>query len=149
MYNKLKDFQKERREKKASSTFKERFRFWKKEKDRAKSLMMLETWNRRLCCLTEGARKEPAVKKSRLTNPKEYCHHSRALSRVLYKALVKHWRCSCAVPHEVKFCLKQTGASTKEPEEADLYFDFLFSKAADMQSSWTWQEAIAIVRTKR
>lgn len=49
MYRKLKTFEDERRTHTTSSTAKERFRFWKKEKDRKKCLKALRTWNRTSC----------------------------------------------------------------------------------------------------
>lgn len=148
MYNKLKAFEAERRDHQTSSTFKERLRFWKKEKDRSTCLKALKTWNKRLLCLTEEARKEPVIQKVPVANRKGPSQNLRAISRTLYRALAKYWRCGCDVPHEARFCLKPKDISTKDPDKIEVDYDFLFSATADRQSAWTWLEGTVIVRSK-
>ena len=63
MYRKLKGFEQERRTQTTSSTIVERFRFWRKEKDRKVCLKALRTWNKNLLCLTDEARREPVSKR--------------------------------------------------------------------------------------
>ncbi|TGO24877.1 hypothetical protein BPAE_0093g00400 [Botrytis paeoniae] len=145
MFSKLTEFAADRERGETTSTFKERTRFWKKEKDRETCLKNLSTWNKRLFRLTEQAQKEPATKKLSSGAKDVSLSHLRTLSQKLYKALAKCWGCNCPTQHEAQFCLKARGNSVK-PAITEIDFDFLFSVQEDMQLG-RWQEGTVVVRS--
>ena len=148
MYHKLKRFEAERKAYQTSRSVKERLRFWKKEKDRSICLKALRTWNKRLLCLVEDARKEPAVTKKPMIKDKRPYHHLRPLSRALYNALAKSWKCSCEIPHEARFCLILRDDPNMDPDKVEGDFDFLFSATTNRHTSSNWQEGTILVRPK-
>ncbi|ESZ91986.1 hypothetical protein SBOR_7643 [Sclerotinia borealis F-4128] len=145
MFGKLKGFAADREKGDTTSTFKERIRFWKKEKERTICLKNLATWNKRLFRLTEQAQKEPATQK--LTSGAKDVPSSqlRSLSQKLYKALAKCWSCNCSPQHEAKFCLKARGNPVKLTV-TEIDFDFLFSVQEDLKLG-RWQEGTVVVRS--
>ena len=149
MYDKLKDFSANRASAQTSSTFKERFRFWKREKDRSTCLKNLRTWNKRLGRLTDDACREPTVKKALPTGQNFSSSQFRRFSERLYTALSKSWSCNCGERHEAKFCLKSHGSLSKKTDESEIDFDFLFSASANQSSQRSWQESIVLFRSKR
>lgn len=148
MYHKLKRFEAERKGNQTSRSVKERLRFWKKEKDRCTCLKALKTWNKRLLCLAEEARKEPILTKKSSIMARGQFHHLRPLSRAVYNALAKSWKCNCDIPHEVRFCLMLRDTPTKDPDKVEVDFDFLFLATTDIQKSSNWQEGTVLVRPK-
>ncbi|KAF7874883.1 hypothetical protein EAF04_002057 [Stromatinia cepivora] len=145
MFSKLTRFATEKEKGETTSTFKERIRFWKKEKERDICLKNLSTWNKRLFRLTEQGQKEPATKKLPLGAKDVPSSHLRLLSQKLYRALSKCWSCSCSTQHEAKLCLKARGDSVK-PTVTELDFDFLFSVQEDIKLG-RWQEGTVVVRS--
>lgn len=145
MFSKLTKFATEKEKGETASTFKERIRFWKKEKERNICLKNLSTWNKRLFRLTEQAQKEPVTKKLPLGAKDVPSSHLRLLSQKLYRALAKCWRCNCSTQHEAKFCLKTRGYSMK-PTVTELDFDFLFSVQEDIKLG-RWQEGTVVVKS--
>ncbi|KAL9000161.1 MAG: hypothetical protein Q9188_005727 [Gyalolechia gomerana] len=144
MYRRLKTFEDERRTNRTSSTAKERFRFWKKEKDRKKCLQALRTWNKNLLCYGEVARREPVV-----ARPAESRNgpspELREVSKLLYKALARYWRCACASPHQAQFCLTPRQSTTP----AHSPHDFLFSTASTTgQTHVSWMEGTVMLPPK-
>jgi hypothetical protein len=160
MYNKLKQFGSDRESKQTSSTFLERFTFWRKEQHRNKCLEHLHIWNKRLGRLVDNARKEPstntavAVQSQIVAFNRSVVRHRRVpssqrrrLSQQLYKALSQCWGC-CHIRHEARFCLKlQEGERTDDEGEAE--FDFLVSLQAKINNQWTWQEGHILIRSDR
>ncbi|KAI9737417.1 MAG: hypothetical protein M1834_009571 [Cirrosporium novae-zelandiae] len=146
MFNKLKGFAADRASAQTSSTFKERLRFWKKEKERTTCLKYLATWNTRLLRLTEQAQQEPVTKITPSTGKCIPSSHLRVLSQKLYRALAKCWGCNCQERHEAKFCLKSHGGSISKPDIAEVDFDFLFSVMGDQKSGRGWQEGTVSIR---
>ena len=146
MYNKLKDFGTDRRNNQTTSSFQERLRFWRKEKDRDKCLKALGTWNKRLGRLIEEAQKEPSANRVAASPKKVPSYSLRISSQTVFSALSKCWSCDCHLPHEAKVCLKSDGHASSDPDEADIKFDFLFSAAAETVR-WTWQEGVVLVRS--
>jgi hypothetical protein len=160
MYNKLKQFSSDRESKQTSSTFLERFTFWKKEQHRKKCLEQLRIWNKRLGRLIYNAQKEPltnsavavqsqavAFKRSVIRHCRVPSSQPRRLSQQLYKALSRCWGC-CPIRHEARFCLKlQKEERTDVEGEAD--FDFLVSFQAKRNNQWTWQEGHILIRSDR
>ncbi|KAL8921055.1 MAG: hypothetical protein Q9208_005946 [Pyrenodesmia sp. 3 TL-2023] len=124
LYRKLKAFKEQRRTQSTSSSVKERFRFFKKEKDRKMCLKALRTWNQRLLCLTEVARRAPTTPPTQSQARTGPPPQLRQVSKLLYKALARYWRCNCTTPHQAHFCLspRESVSSTHLP------YDFLFSR---------------------
>lgn len=148
MYHKLKRFEADRKVNQTSHNVKNRLRFWTKEKDRNTCLKALKTWNKRLLCLADEARKEPAVTKKSVMKVRGPSHHLRPLSQAVYNALAMSWKCSCDIPHEARFCLMPRDISTGDPDKVEVDFDFLFSATTDRQKSSNWQEGTVLVRPK-
>ncbi|KAL8658450.1 MAG: hypothetical protein Q9226_000982 [Calogaya cf. arnoldii] len=135
MYQKLRAFEQERRTQTTSSTAKERFRFWKKDKDRKTCLMALRTWNKHLMCLTEVARREPVSRKAPMPSRTGPPPQLREVSKTLYKALARYWSCTCPASHQAHFCL-----SPREQSHVHSPSDFLFSTrpvGGNDRPSWT------------
>lgn len=145
MFRKLTGFAADREKGETTSTFKERIRFWKKEKDRTICLKNLSTWNKRLFRLTEQAQREPVTKKLPSRAKDVPSSHLRSLSKKLYRALAKCWSCNCSTQHVAQFCLKARGDSAK-PMVTEIDFDFLFSVQEDLKLG-RWQEGTVIVRS--
>src|SRR5436190_10796102 len=104
MYSKLKQFGSDRESKQTSSTFLERFTFWKKEKHRNKCLEQLSIWNKRLGRLIYNAQKRAstnsvvavqsptmAFKQSVIKHRRVPSSQLRRLSQQLYNALSQYW----------------------------------------------------------
>lgn len=158
MYNKLKQFTSDQDSKQTSSTFSERFIFWKKEKHRNKCLEQLTKWNKRLGRLIDNAQREPlsrsAIAAQNGTSKRGVGSHRRVpsiqrrnLSRQLYHALSSCWNC-CAVRHEAKFCLKVQD-DQRAADEAVAEFDFLVSLEKGKNDQCAWQEGHIIMRSGR
>ncbi|KAG4034206.1 hypothetical protein MFRU_003g01790 [Monilinia fructicola] len=145
MFSKLKVFAAESGKGETTSTFKERIRFWKKEKERSICLKNLATWNKRLFRLTEQAQREPPIKSLSPRAKDIPSSQLRSLSQKLYRAFAKSWGCNCATQHEAKFCLKARGNSVK-PAVTEIDFDFLFS-VQDDQKLGRWQEGTVFVKS--
>ncbi|QSZ30702.1 hypothetical protein DSL72_000260 [Monilinia vaccinii-corymbosi] len=145
MFRKLKSFAADREKGESMSTFKERIRFWKKEKERTICLKNLATWNKRLFKLAEQAQKEPPTNRSSLGAKHVPSSQLRSLSHKLYRALAKCWGCNCATRHQAKFCLKARGDSARSTV-TEIDFDFLFSVQEDLKLG-RWQEGRVVVRS--
>ncbi|KAL8996714.1 MAG: hypothetical protein Q9169_003829 [Polycauliona sp. 2 TL-2023] len=144
MYQRLKAFEQERRTQATSSTARERFRFWKKDKDRKTCLKALRTWNKNLMCLTEVARREPVARKAATPSRAGPPPQLREVSKTLYKALARYWSCTCPASHQAHFCL-----SPREVSQAHSPSDFLFSTlSADGQSHPSWTQGTVLLQTK-
>lgn len=146
MYWKLKEFGANRTSAQTLSTFKERFKFWKREKDRTVCIRNLRTWNKRLLHLTDDARRQPTGRSTLHTDRKAPSSQLRVLYEQLYTALSKCWSCSCSRRHEAKFCLEAHGSPTQNPDQANADFGFLFSAGADQTSLSSWQEGTVLIR---
>ncbi|KAL9600268.1 MAG: hypothetical protein Q9219_003313 [cf. Caloplaca sp. 3 TL-2023] len=145
MYRKLKTFLNDRRAQTTSSTAKERFNFWKKEKDRKKCLKALKTWNKNLLCLREVARREPVARPAESQTRSGPPPQLREASKVLYKALARYWRCSCTSPHQAQLCLspRKSVASTQSP------YDFFFSTTSTAEKAHvSWMEGSVLLQRK-
>ncbi|RAL67649.1 hypothetical protein DID88_008398 [Monilinia fructigena] len=144
MFSKLKTFAVESEKGETTSTFMERIRFWKKEKERTICLKNLATWNKRLFKLTEQAQKEPTGKRLSPRAKDIPSSQLRSLSQKLYRAFAKSWGCNCATQHEAKFCLKARGNSVKATV-TEIDFDFFFSVQDDRKLG-RWQEGTVFVK---
>jgi hypothetical protein len=148
MYFKLKAFEQERRSKTTNSTVTQRLRFWKKEKDRKTCLKALRTWNKRLTSLTEEARKEPNTTRDYANASIAPSPKMRELSRVVYRALARHWECKCSSPHQAKLCLKPIQANVKEDTAGDFSFLFAQSSAEDLAGAMLFEGTFRIRSTE-
>ncbi|KAL8898098.1 MAG: hypothetical protein Q9207_006874 [Kuettlingeria erythrocarpa] len=145
LYRKLKAFEEQRRMQTTSSTAKERFRFWKKEKDRKTCLKALRAWNQRLLCLNEVARRVPSTRPTQSSTRVGPPPQLRQVSKLLYKALARYWRCNCATPHQAHFCLTpRESVSPSHPA-----YDFLFSKPRSaIQTPSSWMQGTVLLPPK-
>ncbi|KAL8732800.1 MAG: hypothetical protein Q9181_003827 [Wetmoreana brouardii] len=143
MYRKLKTFEDERRTHKTSSTAKERFHFWKKGKDRKKYLKALRTWNKNRLCLREVARHEPVARPVESPTSTGPSPQLREISKLLYKALARYWRCTCTSSHQAQLSLTPRLTPAQSP------YDFLFSTASTTgQTHVSWMEGTVLLRPK-
>lgn len=147
MYQKLKEFGASRASGQTSSSFRERFKFWKREKDRNVCIRNLRTWNKRLLRLTDDARRQPAGRNTLRAHRKAPSSQLRVLCQRVYSALYKCWSCSCSKRHEAKFCLRTHEGPSQNTAQADIDFEFLFSASAGQTSVSSWQEGTVLVRT--
>ncbi|KAK0726074.1 hypothetical protein B0H67DRAFT_599016 [Lasiosphaeris hirsuta] len=140
-YEKLRKFQEDRDAGSTSSTFWERFKFLRREKDRETSLKNLETWNKRIETIIEPTCKRQKAISAPVAVPESGSSlQLRQLSRRLFDSLGGCWVCSCHVRHEARFCLASCRGSYKKHATVDqvgISFDFLVShQHRDATSMW-------------
>ncbi|KAF4457914.1 putative intracellular serine protease protein [Fusarium austroafricanum] len=147
MYRKLETFQKESSEQKTESSFIERFKFWKKEKDRNVCLRNLNTWNKRITIMVNAACTAAEKRQPTTSRPKGPSSQLRALSRRLFTALQKCWSCDCDGRHEARFCLASCMCSTKDStkDSSGVKFDFLVTNPR-CHSQWKWREGTVRIK---
>lgn len=150
MYNKLKQFGLDRESGQTSSTFLERFAFWKKEKHRTTCLEQLRIWNKRLRRLTNNTAvaQSPSgtLTRSVLSPRRVPTVELRRLSQQLHQALLGFWDC-CASRHEARFCLKvHEEQSVSGVEKAE--FEFLVSSDVEGNHQYAWQEGHILMQAR-
>lgn len=91
MYIKLKSFQESRVKKQTTSSLADRFKFRVRQKDRAKSLKMINTWNKRLERFVSRLSQAPIVQKGGGTFSTSLFGQIRQLLDHLYTTLSEHW----------------------------------------------------------
>lgn len=141
----------DRSDNKTLSSLVERFKFRKKEKDRAKVLNLLEVWNKRLGKLIERADKQrthfPDPNGSTQSRPlSSTCTQSmyerfQKGSQALYTAFSKYWDC-CTLRHGAKICLKHF---EDEVQDSDILEFDIFISSHDAVTTSVWHESCAIV----
>lgn len=133
MLLKLNKFQADRAAGNTSSSLWERFRFFKKEKDRTTCLKNLKTWRKNLGQVAERSSRVAEKQKGVLILPvkdevRVPSSLLRTLSNRLFSGLRKCWSCGCESPHEARFCIATCdGNGNKDPGETGIKFDFLVS----------------------
>ncbi|KAH6887610.1 hypothetical protein B0T10DRAFT_73730 [Thelonectria olida] len=147
MYQTLEKFQKDRLLGDALSSFSERLKFWKKEKDRNTCLQNLATWNKRVAIVIDAACKTAERRKAVSTRPKGPSSNLRTLSKRLFAALQKCWSCDCESRHEARFCLASCIHSKKDPAQSGIHFDFLIAHP-NCQTKWKWREGTVMIKTQ-
>lgn len=149
MYNKLKHFGLNRESGQTSSTFLERFAFWRKEKNRTTCLEQLRIWNKRLRRLTNNAAvtQNPSgtLMQSVLSPRRVPTVQLRKLSQQLHQALLGCWDC-CASRHEARFCLKVHEEQSITGDEV-AEFEFLVSSEVEKNHQNAWQEGHILMQT--
>lgn len=147
MYHKLKQFGLDRESGQTSSTFLERFAFWRKEKHRTTCLEQLRIWNKRLRRLTSNA---PVIQspsgmlmRSMLSPRRVPTVQLRKLSQQLHQTLLGCWDC-CAIRHEARFCLKVHEEQNVNGVVAE--FEFLVSSDLAKNHQYAWQEGHIIMQ---
>lgn len=116
----MKHLQDDNKKDQPSSSFRERLRFLKREKDRNNCLANLRSWNQQIKRVIEfpQTRTRHAFK----TGSKAPPFQARVLSNKLFMALSESWTCHCKEPHEARFCLESCQKTW--PHEFVVYFDF-------------------------
>lgn len=150
MYNKLKQFGLDRESGQTSSTFLQRFAFWRKEKNRTKCLEQLRIWNKRLRRLTNNAavNQSPSgtLTKSVLSPRRVPTVQLHRLSQQLHQALSGCWEC-CASRHDARFCLKVHEEQSLSGDEV-AEFEFLVSSDAQENQQYVWQEGHILMQVR-
>lgn len=119
-----------------SSSFPERFKFFKRTEDRATCLANLKRWREDFSSIVERVCRAEYKRNALGTKHIEQGPSSRlrSLSRKLFNALSSRWSCSCDTPHEARFCIATCGSNTKVDVAAtSIEFNFLISH---QQSMW-------------
>lgn len=149
MYNKLKHFGFDQESGQTSSTFLERFAFWRKEKHRTTCLEQLRIWNKRLRRLTNNAAvtQNPSgtLMQSVLSPRRVPTVQLRKLSQQLHQALLGCWDC-CTSRHEARFCLKVHEEQSITGDEV-AEFEFLVSSEVEKNHQNAWQEGHILMQT--
>jgi hypothetical protein len=115
-----------------------------RQKDRAKSLKMINTWNKRLERFVSRLSQAPIVQKGGGTVSATLFGQIRQLLDHLYKTLSEQWTCACLNERRVKLRLQARSAKTAAAASIQEHtFDLLFSTVA------TWQEGKALLRALR
>lgn len=150
MYNKLKQFGLDRESGQTSSTFLQRFAFWRKEKHRTTCLEQLRIWNKRLRRLTNNAavNQSPSgtLTRSVLSPRRVPTVQLRRLSQQLHQALSGCWN-SCASRHEARFCLKVLEEQSVSGDEV-AEFEFLVSSDVEENQQYVWQEGHILMQVR-
>ncbi|KAF6514185.1 hypothetical protein HZS61_006441 [Fusarium oxysporum f. sp. conglutinans] len=146
MYQAMEKFQKDHLAGSTSSTFLERLKFWRREKDRSTCLKNLEAWNRRVAIVVKAASEATKKRKAILTVPKGPSSRLRTLSRRLFTALSKCWSCDCNSRHEARFCLASCINSQEDPGQGGIHFNFLIADP-HCQTTWKWREGTVTIKT--
>lgn len=141
----LERFQKACLQGSAESSFTERFRFWKKEKDRNTCLHNLDKWNKRMTIMVDAACRAAEKRPHTTVQSEGPSSHLRILSRRLFNTLQKCWSCNCKDRHEARFCLASCIHSTKDLAHG-VYFDFLVADPR-CQTQWKWREGHVMIKT--
>ena len=147
MYQKLKRFQ-QGQDSGSFSTYWERVKFLKREKDRETCLKNLQTWNKRVGIMIDSACKAAERRKAVSTSHVGPSPQRRTLSSRLFSALSKCWFCDCDSSHEAHFSLACCGSQKQDPGEAGILFDFLISHP-HRQTTWTWREGTVVIKSAR
>lgn len=145
---KLRKFQEEETTGRTSSSFWERFKFFKRQKDRDTCLKNLNTWNKRMKLVIDaaaGSRKALSTNRNQHNAPSSQL---RTLSRKLFTALSKCWSCDCTSQHDAKFCLSSCGGSRRDPDEYGIYFDFLVGRS-QCQEAPKWHEGTVTIKAAK
>ncbi|ORY18182.1 hypothetical protein BCR34DRAFT_655920 [Clohesyomyces aquaticus] len=149
VFAKLREFAQDRDSRQTQSNFAERFRFFKKAKDRKECLCLLEKWNHRLDApsgfLTLSANIPPPWNNVvlRVRSPTAQI---RILTRDLYTVLSDCWRCACTDTHEARFCLNLHG-SEKSFSDSEAEFEFLVSSMTPGNPKHCWKEGTVVIRS--
>jgi len=154
MYEKLRKFQGDRDSGTTLSTFADRFRFLRREKDRETCLKNLQTWNKRIAIVIgpacEAAESQKAVSAPIVSPHTASSLQLRKLSRRLFDALRRYWVCPCDVRHEARFSLASCGRSENCAMSDRISFDFLITASRQHQdASWQWREGTIEIRKTR
>lgn len=160
MFGKLRELAIAKELNSTSSSFLERFAFFRHREKREQCIKKLETWVKNLEKLTKQAEKSPSEYAQTTRNKMKPAFDSgqprkppvskelRDLIANLHPTLQEHCYCSCSEQHEIKLCLKDSY------ESADLYpclkIDFLLSGKFDTGSTQDirWQEANVFITSQ-
>lgn len=157
MFGKLKNLATAKENEEITSSFIERFTFFRHREKREQCIRKLETWVKNLERLTKQAEtglaqgvKDDESKHN--TGKTGICIppvHLRDLIASLYSVFEAHCRCSCAEAHEVKLCLKESYGIAAQHQSLDL--DFLVSGyfGACSPQAIRWQEGNVMVTSQR
>ena len=149
MYQKLKKLIADRKSDTTSSTFFERFRFFKEEKNRDTCIKNIQTWNQRLKVLIMSSKAQ--TKASAVIEKKSAPSfvEIRELFNLLFSTVASHWDCSCHSRHEAMLCLKAWPSSIRHSIPTQLEFDVLLSSKARLGRPCHWLESTVLVRGGR
>ncbi|KAH7142859.1 hypothetical protein B0J13DRAFT_503233 [Dactylonectria estremocensis] len=145
MYQALEKFQKDRLAGITHSSFSQRFKFWRKEKDRTTCLKNLKTWNKRVAIVVEAACKATERRKAVSAPSKGPSSRLRTLSRRLFTALSMCWSCDCESRHEARFSLANCIHPNKDSVQGEMHFDFLIAHP-QCQTKWKWRECTVLIK---
>ncbi|KAF2436658.1 hypothetical protein EJ08DRAFT_674523 [Tothia fuscella] len=145
MYTKLKDFVSDRKSGKTSSTFFERFRFFKEEKNRNACVKNLKTWNKRLSVLMKSQSKQRSQALAIESKPGPSFSEIRKLFNSLLTTIGEHWDCNCPSRHEAMVCLKAWPSAIRNGQPKELEFELLFPGKPISGSERRWLESTVLV----
>jgi len=148
MHERLRKFQQDIDAGANSSRFRDRLKFWRRDRDRQTCLANLKTWNKRLGMVVSRACREAEKRKAVSASKPGPPPLLRALSHKLFTALSRCWACSCDAPHEARFSLGSCQAVTHDLSHDGIAFDFLVSNSG-LETEHAWKEGTIIIKTAR
>lgn len=128
------------------STFIDRFKFFKEEKNRNASLRNLKTWNKRLKQLSDS--RISRLEQLTISEPSTLFSRIRHLFDTLIRVVGSHWTCNCPTRHDAMVCLKVWPSSVRESRPRSLEFHILLPRIENQQSSGQWLEATVLVEAE-
>ncbi|KAK4173224.1 hypothetical protein QBC36DRAFT_336270 [Triangularia setosa] len=146
----LKGFQDDRHNDISTSGFLNRFMFLRTAEDRNNYLRRLAKWNKRLMYLLRRATRNDDRRNdiSLSTTRAKTIFCPRDLSRMLFTALWRHWKCECDPAHDARFSLACYNLSTPIANR-ELSFDFLMSQSERDSGNLGWREATVKIMEQR
>jgi len=148
MHERLRKFQQDIGAGASSGRFRDRLKFWKRDKDRQVCLANLKTWNKRLGMVVGGACREAEKRKAVSASPLGPPPLLRTLSHKLFMALSRCWACGCGAPHEARFSLGSCQPAAHDLSRDGIAFDFLVSNSG-FETDHAWKEGTIIIKTAR
>lgn len=147
VYKRLKQFADARSKNKASSTFVERFKFFKEEKNRDVAVKNLKTWNKRLETLSNSRTKR--LEHLAVSKPSSSFTEICMLFNSFERAVSNHWKCQCPSRHKAMICLRYWSSDICNSRPEELEFDMLLPKTGKQQACKEWLEGSVLVQLRK
>ncbi|KAI9700963.1 MAG: hypothetical protein M1820_006608 [Bogoriella megaspora] len=147
IYARLKEFARDRLTHKTKSTFFERFRFFKEEKNRNAAVRNLKTWGKRLMTLSQSRIKQ--LEQLSVTTPSASFSEIRTLFHTFLRVVGNHWKCDCPKRHKAMICLRIWPHSIRNSKPRKLEFDILLPRTGNQQAQGQWLEGTVSVDSEK
>jgi hypothetical protein len=149
MYLKLKRFTSDRKASRTSSSFGERFQFFKDEKNRDVCIKNLQKWNKVLERVLRRAIANTDANTAVTMKRSPSLLEMKILFDALIQTLGHHWCCNCSSPHEAMLCISVFPSETRLARPNELEFDILIRDKSGNGTYPQWLESTILVQSKR